>query len=140
MQCLYGTNILVNEYLNLANDDWVNTIYNRRLKEFFEAYRGGSSPFDPLPFVEEALLLEHKNFDYLYEQDPSVALKQIIHALTFSQCKYIKELQGEEPKPVKLSDTPLGKLFTTEIYSSSKLMETIFSNMSNMQKKRMGRA
>jgi hypothetical protein len=99
---------------------WVNTPFNRRLKDFIITYREGSEPFDPLPYIEESLLLENKNFDYLIEQDPSKALEQIFHSLVFSQSKVVRDIEGRDDKQkVKLSETLFGKLVTSVTFSSS---------------------
>ncbi len=119
MQCLYASRPLVNTYLNLQNDRWVNTPCNRRLRDYFLAYREGTEPFNPLPFVEEALVIEHKNFDYLQDRDPSEAIRQIFRSLYFGQCQVAREItRAPETAGVLESETMFGKQVTAIIYSS----------------------
>eukprot|EP00831_Metopus_contortus_P016702 TRINITY_DN17039_c0_g1_i5.p1 TRINITY_DN17039_c0_g1~~TRINITY_DN17039_c0_g1_i5.p1 ORF type:complete len:397 (-),score=69.26 TRINITY_DN17039_c0_g1_i5:52-1242(-) len=120
MQCLFATRPLVNSYLNLRNEIWVNTAFNRRLKEFFQAYRDATSAFDPLPFIEEALLLENKMFRYQVETDPMEILKQLLHAYVFSQSKISRKLKSKTPQEsVRLSETLIGRLFSSIVCSST---------------------
>jgi hypothetical protein len=120
MQCLCASKPIVQTYLNLANDEWVNTACNRRLKDFFIDYGQATGALDPMPYVEEALLLEQKSFEYLKAQDPWVVLKQLFHALTFAQCKVVRERTGRAPDAeVQWSETLLGQLITSVIYNTS---------------------
>ena len=119
MQCLYASRLLVTSYLNAQNEMWVQTPYNRRLKDFFIAYREGAEPFNPLPFVEEALVIEHQSFDYLQDRDPSEALLQLFSSFFFSQCEVVRNLnKPSTSSTVSLSETMLGKQICTLIYQS----------------------
>eukprot|EP00831_Metopus_contortus_P016699 TRINITY_DN17039_c0_g1_i2.p3 TRINITY_DN17039_c0_g1~~TRINITY_DN17039_c0_g1_i2.p3 ORF type:complete len:107 (-),score=31.12 TRINITY_DN17039_c0_g1_i2:52-372(-) len=60
MQCLFATRPLVNSYLNLRNEIWVNTAFNRRLKEFFLSLIHISEPTRPLYISYAVFCLKKK--------------------------------------------------------------------------------
>ena len=116
MQCLYASKILVLAYMNTRNSRWVETPFNRRLRDFFSTYREDFGAFDPVPYVEEALLFKERNFEYLKEHDPIEALERIFNALIFSQAKVVRDNNGlREDEPVLSSQTFFGKYITAKI-------------------------
>lgn len=104
--------------MNGKNSLWINTPFNRRLAEFFLAYKEGEGAFNPLPFFEESLLFKDRTFQYLKEHDPTEAIEKIFHALIFSHAKVVKDTKGlGADAAVNASDTFIGKYITSVIYT-----------------------
>jgi hypothetical protein len=116
MQCLYASKILVAAYMNPRNVHWVETPFNRRLRDFFATYREDFGPFDPVPYVEEALIFKERSFEYLKQQDPIEALERIFNALIFSHAQVVRDAKGLAADfPVFASETFVGKYITAKI-------------------------
>ena len=118
MQCLYASRVLVRAYLNPRNAKWVETSFNRRLRDFFVAYKEDFDAFDPTPFAEEALLFtsNERSFEYLKEHDPVEALERIFNALLFAQAQVVRDQKKLETNaPVPALQTFLGKYITGKV-------------------------
>eukprot|EP00830_Metopus_es_P010332 TRINITY_DN1994_c0_g1_i2.p1 TRINITY_DN1994_c0_g1~~TRINITY_DN1994_c0_g1_i2.p1 ORF type:complete len:661 (-),score=146.53 TRINITY_DN1994_c0_g1_i2:10-1992(-) len=116
LQILYASVPLVAAYFNPKNSDWVNAPFHRRLLEYFISYKDGTGSFNGLPFIEEALLNQERNFDYLKEHEPIDALGNIFRALIFAHEKIVRDYNKLSPEDyVSPSETFFGKFIASVV-------------------------
>eukprot|EP00831_Metopus_contortus_P007386 TRINITY_DN12824_c0_g1_i1.p1 TRINITY_DN12824_c0_g1~~TRINITY_DN12824_c0_g1_i1.p1 ORF type:complete len:538 (+),score=74.28 TRINITY_DN12824_c0_g1_i1:176-1789(+) len=120
LQCLWASRGLVGAYLNIENTEWVTSLYNRQMQEYFLKYREETSPFDCSPYVKDALNRVSPNFVLHCPQDPTTALSLLFSSLLFTQINLLKERSGK--KLISACDTLLGSFITSELYELSTCM------------------
>lgn len=68
--------------------------------------------------MEEALHFKDKTFDYLHDNDPTLAIEKIFNALIFSHAKVVRDNKGLTPDAyVNPSETYIGKFISSRIYT-----------------------
>eukprot|EP00831_Metopus_contortus_P004787 TRINITY_DN11783_c0_g1_i2.p1 TRINITY_DN11783_c0_g1~~TRINITY_DN11783_c0_g1_i2.p1 ORF type:complete len:153 (+),score=19.19 TRINITY_DN11783_c0_g1_i2:416-874(+) len=70
LQCLFALPCLVQGYLSPLHESWTSTKYNRCLRTFFQGYRKGFGPYDPLPFITSALINKNEEYNVFRVHDP----------------------------------------------------------------------
>jgi ubiquitin C-terminal hydrolase len=117
-QCFQATVPLVDYFIKLNDDDYVNSEYIRTFKAFTEKYHKSSGSINPSS-VLSIISSQKKHFGNYSQQDSYDAFLTMLETLIREQKKVLKKKEGikEELNKILDSRVPVGEIFSFSLMS-----------------------